>query len=191
MVKSESIKKLEELRFNTLDYFITKNKHDALHYLAKHAEDLISMRTERGSEYACPFHYMVKGQDVLSDAVKYLEQGYTLLFSPSLDTKGCICFGTIAMYANRDDVIEYVWGAGKVRELDNHPNKRTIIIPKGSYLVSNRDLNKEHSPIINKLYRMVLDMSYEIEDKILEWSYYAHNVGVKQHQDIWWEIREA
>ena len=85
MRKTESLLKLEELHLNSPNTHITKDKQEVLHYLAKHANDKISMRTEKGLNWKCPFYYMIPGQDLIDPAVRHLSEGYTLIFSESID----------------------------------------------------------------------------------------------------------
>lgn len=188
MNKSESIRKLEEIGLNTLDYYITKDKTEALHYLAKHQEDLVSMRTERGSEYACPFYYKIPGKEMIANAKKHLDEGYTLIFSPSLDVKGCLAFGTVGI-GDREDVIEIVLGEGKVRELDTHPEKKTISVPKGRLMAVGFKEFPGKAQLINTVYQKAKDAAYDLGTCILEFSYYSYPVGMKNHNDIWWEVR--
>uniref|UniRef100_A0A6H2A3S1 Uncharacterized protein n=1 Tax=viral metagenome TaxID=1070528 RepID=A0A6H2A3S1_9ZZZZ len=191
MKKSESILKLEMLGLNTLDYFITKDQKEALHYLAKHADDLLSMRTERGvEEFQCPFYYMMKGSTLIDIATGHLAQGYKLIFSPSLDTKGCLAFGTVGLGASAETIMEYVIGEGKVRELDNHPNKRFLMIPSGAIIACRDRTERDHAYILNGIYLRVKEACYGEMPCVVEWSYYDHSVGMKGTPDIYWEIRD-
>lgn len=194
MRKSQSILKLEELGLNTLDYFITSDKQEAMHYLSKHLADKVSMRTERGDEFKCPFYYMIPGETMMQYATKHLEEGYKLIFSPSLDVKGCVMFGTIALGQSASDCIEVVIGEGKVRELDNHPNKQTFMVNTAALraVSVNDNLHPEHVAIINDLFRKVRHISYEdpeIVPCVFEFSYYSEGVGRLNDKDIWWEVR--
>ena len=169
--------KLEELNLNTLNYFITKDKQVALHYLAKHVDDKLSLRTEKGSEFNCPYYYKVKGKILVKEVVPLIEEGYTLIFAESLDTKGCILFGAIGLKENTEAAIDFVVGQGKVRELDTHPERRSIIVPPGSLMaIDHKELpGKAH--IINTLYKQVKDLCYDHIPCIVEFSYYDRPVG--------------
>ena len=189
MRKSESILKLEEMGLNTPDYFITKDKREVIHYLGKHANDDVSMRTERGDEFKCPFYYMLTGETLLNDALRHLSEGYILIFSPSLDTKGCIAFGTVGLGESAADVMEFVLGPGKVRDLDSHPSAKSIFIPKGALqAVTYKDF-PDHAAILNTIYRTAKLNAYDEIPCVLEWSWYKHGVGRKSTQDVWWELR--
>lgn len=192
MRKSESIYKLEETGLNTLDYFISKDWGEILHYLAKHRQDFLSMRTERGSEFQCPYFYNMTGDQLWDIARKNLGLGYTLLFSPCLDTKGCIAFGTIGLGENNPDMIEVVFGPGKVRELDNHPNKLSLVIPKGrmkAIIAGEHELIDDRIILLNTLFKQVKDSLYDEIPCIVEWSWYEGLVGRLGRHEIFWEIR--
>ena len=190
--KSESILAMEIMGLNTLDYFITHDEREATHYLAKHMDDLLSLRTERGNEYDCPYYYMMPGKDLIHRAIKHIEEGYKLILAPSLDTKGCIAFGATAITdEGESDVIEFVIGEGKVRELDFHPKKimiRTTPFLRSSFKVSD-DMCDGHAQELNSTYRKIKENVQEYVPCIVEWSYYNYPVGRLQKNDIYWEVR--
>lgn len=192
MRKSESIFRLEEAGLNTLDYFITKERSEVLHYLAKHSEDSISLRTERGDEFQCPYYYNTLGEAIRPYALKHLEEGYTLIFAPSLNIKDCEAFGTVAIGESGDDVIEVVFGQGKVRDLWTHPEKRTMIIPKGrmkAICAGEHELIDERIILLNTIYAKVKEKLYEDIPFVIEWSWYNRKVGRLFTQEIFWEVR--
>jgi hypothetical protein len=188
MKKSESILKLEELGLNTLDYYITESKTETMHYLAKHADDLLSMRTERGNEFNCPFYYMMFGKALVKLALDHLDQGYKLIFAQSLDTKGCLAFGNLGL-GNSDTVMEFVLGEGKCRELENHPNKQTLFISYGAIIAATEKSYGKEAVILNKIYLKIKEVCYDEIPCVVEWSYYNHPVGVKHEPAIFWEVR--
>jgi len=167
---------------------MTSNKQEALHYLAKHSEDFLSLRTERGSEYQCPFYYMTPGEKLIPHAIKHLSEGYKLIFAPSLDTKGCLAFGNIKL-GESEDVIEFVLGEGKCRELDSHPKLQTIIIDSGRMIAVNNKDYPGKAYIINSVYKIVKDVAYDLIPCVMEWSYYDRPVGKLDNNLIFWEIR--
>jgi hypothetical protein len=190
MKKSESILKLEELGLNTLDYYITESKTETMHYLAKHADDLLSMRTERGDEFNCPFYYMMFGKALGKLALTHLDEGYKLIFAQSLDTKGCLAFGNIGLGESAHTVMEFVLGEGKCRELDNHKDKQTLFIPYGSMVAAKeKSFSGGKAYILNKIYLTVKDKCYDEIPCVVEWSYYDRPVGVKLEPAIYWECR--
>ena len=190
MRKSESLYKLEELGLNTLNCFITTDKQEAMHYIAKHGEDLLSMRTERGNEFHCPFFYKIPGEQLLDLATKHLKEGYKLIFSPSLDTKGCLAFGTVALGENADDIIEVVFGEGKVRDLDNHKDLRTIVVPKGRMIVVSDKEYPGKAYILNSIFSKLKEVTYDCIPCVIEFSFYDRPVGRLSQNDIYWELRE-
>ena len=193
MRKSESIYKLEETHLNTLDYFITREWSEVLHYLAKHQKEALSMRTERGAEFQCPYYYNMLGDQLWDIAKKHLREGYTLLFSPCLDTQECLAFGTIGLGENNSDMIEVVFGPGKVRELDNHPNKISLIIPKGrmkAIIAQEHELTDDRIILLNTIFKKVKDALYDEIPCVIEWSWYSQGVGRLGTKDIYWEIRD-
>ena len=195
MNKEESILKMEELDLNTLDYFITANEQEVMHYLAKHNDDLMSLRTQRGQEYLCPFYYMMLGKDLLPIALNHLHEGYTLILAPSLDTKGCLAFGAILFSDTVGDTIEYVIGEGKVRELDNHPNRYSHYVGVGDVVAvkasNNPHLSQDQVLMLNRVYKTIKDAIYDDIPCVVEWSYYDRGVGRLNRNLICWEIRGA
>lgn len=195
MRKSESIKKMEALDLNTLDYFTTGDEAETTHYFAKHMRDLMSLRTQRGKEFQCPYYYMMLGKELLPIALKHLQEGYTLILAPSLDTKGCLAFGAILFSDNTGDTIEYVIGEGKVRELDNHPNRHSHCVGVGSVVALRASENLHLSPdqvvMLNGLYKVIKDAIYDDIPCVVEWSYYNQLVGRLNRNLIVWEIRDA
>jgi len=190
MTKSESLIKLEELGLNTLPCFITEHKQEMLTYIAKHNSELISMRTEKGSNYLCPFYFMIKGEELIQPALIHLNEGYRLIFSPSLDTKDCLAFGTVALTGKAENIMEFVIGPGKVRELDTHPNLQShrIKIPKLAPFLA-KDIGNM-APLLNALYKKVERTCDKEIPCIVEWSLYSYGVGRLHTPDIYWEIRE-
>lgn len=188
MRKTESIFKMESLGLNTLDCFITKDLDSVKEYLNKNQDKLLSMRTERGYEFGCPFYFMQKPEVLLEVAKKLIDENYTLLLYPALDTKGCLCFGTIGLAGNGDTVLEFVEGPGKVRELDVHPNRRSIVLPPSRMnLLLNGQSNL--SRILNEVIIDVHDKCWEEPPCIVEFSYYSTPVGNLKKNQIYWEIR--
>ena len=190
MRKSESIVKLQELGLNTLDYFITENKAEVIHYLARHADEKMSLRTERGDQYDCPFYYMTKGESLLAIALKHLSEGYKLILAPSLDIKGCLAFGVVAFGANKGDCAEFVEGEGKVREVYTHPDNQSVMIDRVSLVpVTVKEVGKRMAPILNSIYRELKEVCWDEVPCCIEWSYYSQAVGVKKQSLIVWELR--
>lgn len=189
MRKSESIIKLEELGLNTLPYFITTNKAEVMHYLAKHADEKMSLRTERGDEFECPFYYMIPGQDLLPMALQHLSEGYKLILAPSLDVKGCLGFGVVAFGEEKEDRIEFVEGEGKVREVYTHPKMQSIVVPRGSLMATTQKKHPKSVIMLNYIYSHLKKIVYDETPCCVEWSYYDRNVGAKKDQLIVWEIR--
>lgn len=189
MRKSESIIKLQELGLNTLNYFITTNKQEVIHYLAKNANEKMSMRTERGDEYECPFYYMMPGEKLLPLALKHLDERYKLILSPSLDIKGCLLFGVVAYGMQKEDCIEFVVGEGKVREVYSHPQKQSINI-KSTKLVP--FLDKDFPRVaryLNEIYKELKEVVWDEIPCCVEWSYYDRGVGAMSKPLIVWELR--
>lgn len=189
MRKSESIIKLQELGLNTLNYFITNNKQEVIHYLAKNAETKLSLRTERGDEYELPFYYMIPGEKLLPIALKHLTEGYKLIFAPSLDVKGCLLFGVVAYGFQRPDCMEFVVGEGKVREVYSHPNKQSVYIEERRLVPF---LDKDYPGVaihLNKIYRKLRDIVFDEIPCCVEWSLYNKGVGVLHDPLIVWELR--
>lgn len=188
MRKSESLQMLDLLGLNTIEYFVTKDKREATHYLAKHMGGKRSMRTERGDQFLCPFYYNIPGEELLPKALQHIDEGFTLIFSNSLDGNDTQMFGTIALTGGLDDHAEIVVGPGKVRELDTHPNKQHIKFNPGSV-----------APIVHVdpwvrreiwyLYEVVKAACVDQVPCILEWSRYPYRVGQLQKYFIFWELR--
>lgn len=189
MKKSESILRLEAMGLNTLDYRIIETKSEVLHYLAKHANDKLSLRTERGDEFNCPFYYMMTGESLINQSLGHLEEGYKLIFAPSLSIDECIAFGNVGLSDSQTDVMEFVIGKGKVRDLDNHPDRHSILIQKPSLVPFKFSDFGENTEMLNSIYKKVYDICYTEIPCVVEWSYYKHPVGVLGTNDIYWEIR--
>lgn len=190
MRKSESIVKLQSLGLNTLNYFITENKAEVIHYLARHADDKMSLRTEKGDQFECPFYYMIKGENLLAIALKHLSEGYKLILAPSLDIKGCLAFGVVAFGENKEDCIEFVEGEGKVREVYSHPDKQSVVIERVRLVpVSVKQVGKRMAPILNMIYRQLKECCYDEIPCCVEWSFYDSGVGVLSQPLIVWELR--
>ena len=180
---------MEQLGMNTLDYFITQNEKEVTHYLAKHMDDPISLRTERGTEYMCPFYYKIPGRDLVDKALGHLREGYKLILAPSLDTKNCLAFGTVALSEGAENVMEFVLEAGKVRELDSHPRKHTEVIPTMKMAaVMDKDY-PGRAAMLNMIYKDVKDTCYDQSPCVVEWSYYSMPVGRLKRNLIYWELR--
>jgi hypothetical protein len=187
MRKSESLAALELLGLNTIDYFITEDPKEATHYLAKHVLDRRSMRTERGDEFMCPFYYNLPGESLLPLALKHIGEGYKLIFSPSLDSKDCTAFGTVALTGELKDWIEYVNGPGLVRELDTHPNK--VSVPVDGFSLIPVKGNGSDVVFLNTVYKLVAEHCHDQVPCVLEWSRYPYRVGKLQKYFIFWELR--
>src|SRR5690349_4692109 len=112
MRKSESLYLLDSLGLNTIDYFITNDKKVAKAYLDHFAGQNRSMRTERTDEFLCPFYYNQPSESLVEPALKHIDEGYNLLFSPSLDWKDCVAFGATALTGQKEDHIDVVFGPG-------------------------------------------------------------------------------
>lgn len=190
MRKSESLFLLDSLGLNTIDYFITKDKQEASHYLAKHINKKRSMRTERGEEFLCPFYYNQPAEELVSKALKHIDEGYTLLFSPSLDWKDCIAFGATALTEDLDDHVDVVFGPGLTRELDTHKDKKSISIDLGSISpFLSKGLTFDQTRILHTNYQKVKLHCSNHRPCILEWSLYPYGVGKLEKHFIWWELR--
>ena len=188
MRKSESIRQMQDLGLNTLDCLITDNLGMALGYLYENAETKVSIRTERRDEFGCPFFFMVPGKELIEPAKRLLAAGYKLLLYPALDTAGCLAFGTVALPKDGSVIVEFVEGPGKVRELDNHPQKKSIILPTGKFQV----VYEKDTPIchlINEIITDVCNKCYNEGSVVVEWSYYGPLVGNRHHHAIYWELR--
>lgn len=178
------------LGLNTLNYFITENKAELIHYLARHADEKMSLRTEKGDQYDCPFYYMIKGENLLTIALKHLSEGYKLILAPSLDTKGCLAFGVVAFGESREDCIEFVVGEGKVREVYSHPGKLSIVVNRAKLIPINiKQVGKEMAPILNIIYRQLKECCYDEIPCCIEWSFYDRGVGVLNQPLVVWEMR--
>lgn len=183
MKKSDSLYYMQSLGFNTLDCFITKEFLQAKAYLENHLEDKMSIRTERGDEFQCPFYYAVKGEDLIPIAKKHIDEGYKLLIYPYLDYKDSLAYGTIAILRDGSTLIEWVNGSGLVRDLDTNPEKITAVLPPGLTRLS---ANK----MINEIIVEVRELLYhEVDPLIVEWSLYKYPVGILQHNVVYWELR--
>ena len=188
--KSESINRLMVMDLNTLDYFMTEDPREATHWLAKHFHDKVSIRTERGDEFACPFHYQINGGEVVPDVIKHIEDGYKVLMSLSLDTAGCLFYGAIALTERgQDDIVEFVEGEGKVRELDNHKDKQCIFIPKNQIIALDKKKYPSIAIAMNLLYTDLCEKLYDERPCIIEFSYYNYSVGRLKKNEVFWEVR--
>lgn len=186
MIKSESIRLLQALGLNTLHYYISSDIREVLHYLAKHLKVPLSLRTERGVEFSCPFHYQIPGELLLDKVQEYINQGYTLILAPSLDVKGCRAFGCI-MYENDGGVyLEYVVGEGKVRDLDLRPDKKVVYVKPGSMVAATKIPEAE---ILNSVYMVTKEQAWSNTPCVIEWSYYDRGVGKLNEPLIFWEVR--
>lgn len=189
MRKSESIIRMEKLGMNCLDYFITEDEKEVAHYLAKHMDVPLSLRTEKGSDYMCPFYYQVNGRNLIDKAQKHLSEGYKLILAPSLDTRGCLGFGTVGLSDTEYDVIEFVLEEGKVRDLDTHRHRQTLFVGAACMVPA---LDKDYprkAYILNKVYKEVRDICLPEAPCIVEWSYYNRPVGRLKKPIVFWEIR--
>lgn len=186
MKKSESLITLDMLGLNTIDYYITEDKKEATHYLAKHVNSRRSMRTERGYEFRCPFYYNLTGEALLPLALKHLDEGYRLIFSPSLDSKDCTAFGTVALTGEKEDLIEYVEGPGLLRELDSHPGKKLLRVDAHSVIPIK---GEDGPPMLNTVYQLAKAHCYDQVPCILEWSRYPYRMGKLEKYFIFWEMR--
>lgn len=189
MTKSESILKLEELGLNILPYFFSRDKQEILHYLAKHANDIVSMRTERGEEFQCPYYYSLKGEDLVQKAIHHLADGYTIILYPSLDSRGCKMFGTVALTCDSMNIMEFVIGPGKIRDLYTHPEKKTVFIPRISMNAVKQSEFGDNAEILNSVFVEVKEKCIEETPCVVEWSYYNSFVGIKSQHVIYWELR--
>jgi len=189
MKKSESILELERLGLNILPYFCSRDKQELLHYLAKHAGDIVSMRTERGDDYNCPYYYSVRGEELIQKAIQHLNEGYVLILYPSLDIRGCRAFGTVALTDN-DDIIEFVIGQGKIRDLYTHPDKKTVIIPPATMIPVKASDYGENAEMLNLIYKTIKEKCEELNNIVIEWSWYKSLVGLNQEHLICWELRK-
>jgi len=122
-------------------------------------------------------------------ALTHMNQGYKLIFSESLDTKGCLAFGTVGLGESADTVMEFVLGEGKVRDLDSHPEARTLFIPQGAIIAVKDSDFPGNAHILNSVYMRVKATCYDEIPCVVEWSYYDHQVGRCGTHDIYWELR--
>lgn len=193
MKKSDSLIKLDSLGMNTIDYFITKDKKEATHYLAKHITGRRSMRTERGDEFLCPFYYWYPSEDLLPKALKHIDEGYKLIFSDSLDWKESVAFGSVALTKELNDHIDLVFGPGLCRDLEAHPKRISIAIPIGTItpfkevVLENNDINQIR--LLNTIYKLVKDKCLDLAPCVVEFSRYPYPVGKMKKHFIFWELR--
>lgn len=183
MKKSDGIYLMQSLGLNTLDCLITKKKDDAFAYLHKNHNIRISLRTERGEEFGCPFYYGKIGGGLVDLANQHIEEGYTLLLYPYLDYKDSIAYGTVGLPPDGSTIIEFVEGPGLVRELDTNPTRISITVPPGLALIPNR-------PLISEVVKEVKELCYNEQACIVEWSIYKYSVGILQKPVIYWELRD-
>ena len=187
MKKTDSIFKMQSLGLNTLDCFITKDFSVAKTYLRAMGCTLMSMRTERGYEFLCPFYYMQTAQNLIDVAKQCINAGYTVMIYPGLP-KDNICFGTVALPKDGTIVVEWVEGAGLLRELDTHPRKKHMLFLPGTMQFL--------TPMMTPCYREINEVILEVREKcydeppcIIEWSYFHRKVGMLNKNQIFWEIR--
>lgn len=190
MRKSESLILLDMLGLNVLDFYITKDKREATHYLAKNMGKKKSMRTERGEEFLCPFYYFQPAESLLDKALKHLDEGYTLIFCDSLDGNDTVMFGALALTGTTrvSDHIDFVVGPGKLRELDTHPKKISFDIPSGTLRPFIEISGSEH--LLAPLYKTIQDKCYEYVPCVVEFSYYPYPVGKLRTNYVFWELRD-
>ena len=191
LTKSQSIRFMQSLGFNTLDCTITQDLV-AVENELKDSSVLYSMRTERGNEFACPFYFCKPAAEIINFARQHLDEGYTLLIYPALPTVDCLAFGAIGLPASGELVIEVVEEAGLVRELDNHTKKKTIIIKPGEL---RHVFAKNHSLkfpwAIEEVLSEVIYLLWDYPKPcVVEWSYYKRLVGALKKNAIYWEIRD-
>jgi len=179
---------MQELGLNTLECFMTRDLIEACAYLDKNEGTLLSMRTERGYEFLCPFYYLLKPMDLLPKVIRHLEEGYLLLLYPALDKKDSLAFGTVATLPEGGILVEFVEGIGLVRELDTHPHKKSLEIPAGSLKWVTNELSPFYREI-NEIIYEVRDLCWDEGSCIVEWSYYKIKVGSLQKNPIYWELR--
>lgn len=190
MRKSDSIIKLEELGLNVLPYFFTRDRKEALHYLAKHSSDIISMRTERNDEFECPYYYSFKGEDLIEKAIQHLDQNYTLILYPSIDILCCKAFGSLAITGDDTDILEFVIGPGKLRDLYHHPDRKTEYVLYNSLVPFLFSDYGENAEILNNVYKTIRDkIKHNGNHIVIEWSWYKFPVGIRRENLVCWEIR--
>jgi hypothetical protein len=189
MRKSQSLIALDMMELNVLDFYITKDKREATHYLAKHMGKRKSMRTERGDEFLCPFYYWQTTEELLPKALQLIDEGYTLIFCDSLDGNDTVMFGALALTGTtyEDDHIDFVIGPGKLRELDTHPGKISFSIPSGT-LIPFKDF-APYSVELHHLYYQVRDKCIEHVPCVVEWSLYPYPTGRRGDKFVFWELR--
>ena len=108
MRKSESILYMQYIGLNTLECLITNNIDKAIAYIQEHKGKRLSMRTERGYEFLCPFYYNISGEELISHVTNKINTGYTLLLYPYLDYRDSLSYGTVGFMENGDIIVEYV-----------------------------------------------------------------------------------
>lgn len=174
---------------NVLDFYVTKDKREAAHYLAKNTGKRKSMRTERGDEFLCPFYYFQPAEELVTKALQHIAEGYTLIFCDSLDGNDTVMFGAMALTGSTriNDHLDYVVGPGKLRELDTHPNKFSYEIPSAT-LVPFMGLTFEEE--LTGLYRDIQSKCNENIPCVVEWSYYPYPVGKLRTNFVFWELRD-
>lgn len=192
MRKSYSLQMLDVLGFNTIDYFITANFAEAAQYLNRYYEAPRSMRTEKGGDFHCPFYYNLPGKILLEKAKLHIENGYTLIFSPSLDAKDCTAYGTLAFTNGPMDIMEFVIGPGLLRDLDTNPNKQILEIKQGTtgFKTIGTGIAQGSWYMLHELYKLAKLLGQDQAPCIFEWSHYPYRVGKMQKHFIFWELRE-
>lgn len=188
MKKTESIVKMRNLGLNVLDCLITDSLEEARAFIIFLADDSgvekVSIRTERGYEFGCPFLYGKNPIELLGMIDDLVNKGYTLIIYPYLDWKASVAYGTVAFPRDGRIIAEYVLAPGLVRELDNHKDKKVEILNPGKYRYFREKLTNE---VLKKLLDLEL---YELEESMVyEWSYYERPVGELDENLIFWEMR--
>ena len=176
---------MQKLGLNTLDCLITASRDKAVAYLQSEPKNKMSMRTEKGSDFLCPFYYGKPGEELVDVALKHIKEGYTLLLYPYLDYVDSFCYGALGLPEDGSIIAEYVMEPGIVRWLDAHPHKESYILMPGTFQ------NIHAEPLVNEVIKEVKEILYYDQPPcIVEWSYYKMSVGNRHRKIIYWEIRD-
>lgn len=187
--KSDSIKKMQELGLNTMDCLITKDFDQAQAFCKKHSDKILSMRTERGNEFLCPFYYGMKASELIIKAIDCLGKGYTLLLYQYLDFNDSLGMGTISVSPFGEITAEFAEGKGLLRDLYSHPGLKSITLPIGTISLIRPDQSSFYREV-NEVIMEVRELCRDEPPYIVEWSWYKPLVGSLQKHPIYWEIRD-
>jgi hypothetical protein len=188
MSKSDSLDHLAKLGLNTPDYTVCHTLADLEDFLdTLKAPKGISLRTERGEEFRCPYFAQLTVTEAIAHGRRLLHDGYTLIPFATIDIRDCLQKGMVVRlpaeeglpeYA-RKTMLEYSSGPGNVRDVEQGKGK------------IDRLYMEDHLPVgpVWDVLRLVCKKYFATPPQIVEWSHYKYPVGRLSHPIIFWEVR--